>query len=189
MVLDRSQFDRDLDKAKADADKFSGKDISVKVKADNADADEKLDKTKAKADDLGRKTETIKVKADTTQATAALDKLREKSLGARAAASMKEKPWWMGPAILALPGAINLLGVAAGAATAFGATVALGRGRQRERTRPWLARNLLFIRTWRTQSCAAVVAALVWLPSSNANSASKGNPPWGQRSGTATPRG
>jgi len=47
-------------------------------------------------------------------------------------------------------------------AVAFGAAVALGRGRQRERTRPWLARNLLFIRTWRTQSRAAVVAALVW---------------------------
>jgi hypothetical protein len=45
---------------------------------------------------------------------------------------------------------------------AFGAVVALGRGRQRESTRAWLARNVLFIRTWRTQPRVAVVSALVW---------------------------
>ncbi|MGA2302709.1 MAG: hypothetical protein ABSH29_00770 [Acidimicrobiales bacterium] len=46
--------------------------------------------------------------------------------------------------------------------TAFGAALVLGRGRQDQTTRGWVARNLHFVRTWRTQSRSAVVSALVW---------------------------
>jgi hypothetical protein len=46
--------------------------------------------------------------------------------------------------------------------TAIGAAVVLGRGRQRDTTRRWVARNLHFVRTWRTQPPPAVVSALVW---------------------------
>jgi hypothetical protein len=46
--------------------------------------------------------------------------------------------------------------------TAIGAAVILGRGRQHDTTRRWVARNLHFVRTWRTQSRRAVVSALVW---------------------------
>jgi len=45
---------------------------------------------------------------------------------------------------------------------AFAVAVVLGRGRQRDSTRRWMARNLLFVRTWRTQSRAKVISALVW---------------------------
>jgi len=45
---------------------------------------------------------------------------------------------------------------------AFAVAVVLGRGRQRESSRRWMARNLLFVRTWRTQSRATVMSALVW---------------------------
>ena len=44
----------------------------------------------------------------------------------------------------------------------FGVALALGRGRQSDSTRRWVARNVLFVRTWRTQSRPAVVSALVW---------------------------
>lgn len=44
----------------------------------------------------------------------------------------------------------------------FGAALVLGRGRQYRTTRQWVARNVHFVRTWRTQSRAAVVSALVW---------------------------
>jgi len=46
--------------------------------------------------------------------------------------------------------------------TAFAAAVVLGRGRQCCSTRQWAARSFQFVRTWRTQSRAAVVSALVW---------------------------
>jgi uncharacterized integral membrane protein len=45
---------------------------------------------------------------------------------------------------------------------AFGVALLLGRGRQRYTTRQWAARNVLFVRTWRTQSRRVVVSALVW---------------------------
>jgi hypothetical protein len=46
--------------------------------------------------------------------------------------------------------------------TAIGAAVVLGRGRQHDTTRRWVAGNLHFLRTWRAQSRPAVVSALVW---------------------------
>jgi hypothetical protein len=46
--------------------------------------------------------------------------------------------------------------------TAFGAALILGRGRQDQTTRRWVARNVHFVRIWRTQSRSAVVSALVW---------------------------
>ena len=46
--------------------------------------------------------------------------------------------------------------------TAFGAALVLGRGRQYETTRRWVARNVHFVRTWRTQSRRAVVSAPIW---------------------------
>ena len=46
--------------------------------------------------------------------------------------------------------------------TAFGAAFVLGRGRQYQTTRFWVARNLRFLQTWRTQSRSVVVSALVW---------------------------
>jgi hypothetical protein len=52
---------------------------------------------------------------------------------------------------------VALLGVAA-----VGAAIVLGRGRQRDTARRWAARNLAFVRTWRSQSRSAVVSALVW---------------------------
>ena len=45
---------------------------------------------------------------------------------------------------------------------AFGVALVLGRGRQYETTRRWVARNVHYVRTWRTQSRAAVVSAFVW---------------------------
>ncbi len=53
-------------------------------------------------------------------------------------------------------------GVALLVVTAFGAALVLGRGRQYEKTRRWVARNVHFVRTWRTQPRAAVVSAFVW---------------------------
>jgi len=53
-------------------------------------------------------------------------------------------------------------GVALLVVTAFGAALVLGRGRQYETTRRWVARNVHFVRTWRTQPRAAVVSAFVW---------------------------
>ena len=46
--------------------------------------------------------------------------------------------------------------------TAYGAALVLGRGRQDQTVRGWVARNFHFVRTWRTQSRSAVVSALVW---------------------------
>jgi len=40
---------------------------------------------------------------------------------------------------------------------AFGVALVLGRGRQYETTRRWVARNVHYVRTWRTQSRAAVL--------------------------------
>ena len=45
---------------------------------------------------------------------------------------------------------------------AFAVAVVLGRGRRRDSTRRWMARNLLFVRTWRTRPRPTVVSALVW---------------------------
>jgi hypothetical protein len=45
---------------------------------------------------------------------------------------------------------------------AFGAAFVLGRGRQYQTTRSWVARNFHFVRTWRTQSRSVVVSARVW---------------------------
>ncbi len=44
----------------------------------------------------------------------------------------------------------------------LGVALALGRGRQSDSTRRWVARNVLFVRTWRIQSRSDVVSALVW---------------------------
>lgn len=46
--------------------------------------------------------------------------------------------------------------------TAIGAAIVLGRGRQLDTARRWAARNVLFVRTWRSQPRPAVVSALVW---------------------------
>jgi hypothetical protein len=44
----------------------------------------------------------------------------------------------------------------------FGAALVLGRGRQSQTTRRWLAQNMHLVRTWRTRPRSAVVSALVW---------------------------
>jgi hypothetical protein len=44
----------------------------------------------------------------------------------------------------------------------FGVALTLGRGRQSDSTRRWVARNVLFVRTWRIQSRSAFISALVW---------------------------
>jgi hypothetical protein len=107
--VDRSAFDRELDAAKADADKFSSKPIkatvtadgtqakatlddltaradklsgkagTIKISADASQANTEMDKTSAKADALGKKDPTITVKADTAQANADLDKTAAKA--------------------------------------------------------------------------------------------------------------
>ena len=48
------------------------------------------------------------------------------------------------------------------ALTTLGAAVVLGHGRQQDTTRRWTARNLLFVRTWRSQPRPAVVSTFVW---------------------------
>jgi hypothetical protein len=53
-------------------------------------------------------------------------------------------------------------GVALAALTVIGAAAVLGHRRHRESARQWLARGLLFVRTWRAQPRPAVVSALVW---------------------------
>jgi hypothetical protein len=53
-------------------------------------------------------------------------------------------------------------GVALLIVTGFGAALVLGRGRQSQTTRRWMARNVHFVRTWRTRSRSAVVSSLVW---------------------------
>jgi hypothetical protein len=44
----------------------------------------------------------------------------------------------------------------------FGAALVLGRGRQNQTTRRWVARNVHLVRTWRTRPRSAVVSGLVW---------------------------
>src|SRR5580700_8458849 len=44
----------------------------------------------------------------------------------------------------------------------FGAALVLGRGRQIQTTRRWVAQNVHLVRTWRTRPRSAVVSALVW---------------------------
>jgi hypothetical protein len=53
-------------------------------------------------------------------------------------------------------------GVALLIVTGFGAALVLGRGRQSQTTRRWVARTVHFVRIWRSQSRSAVVSALVW---------------------------
>jgi hypothetical protein len=48
------------------------------------------------------------------------------------------------------------------ALTALGAAFLLGHGRQRDTACQWTARNLHFVRTWRSHPRPAVVSALVW---------------------------
>jgi hypothetical protein len=48
------------------------------------------------------------------------------------------------------------------ALAALGAAVILGRGRQHDTTRRWMARNLHSIRTWRSRARPDVVSGLVW---------------------------
>jgi hypothetical protein len=44
----------------------------------------------------------------------------------------------------------------------FGAALVLGRGRQNQATRRWVAQNAHLVRTWRTRPRSAVISVLVW---------------------------
>jgi hypothetical protein len=44
----------------------------------------------------------------------------------------------------------------------FGAALVLGRGRQSQTTRRWVAQTVHLVRTWRARPRAAVVSTLVW---------------------------
>jgi SLT domain-containing protein len=68
--LDRSDFTKGLDAAKADAEKFSGKDYTAKVKADNTQANKAFADTQARADKLGKSAPKVKIAVDDAQAAA-----------------------------------------------------------------------------------------------------------------------
>lgn len=72
LILDRSDFSRGLDQAKADAEKFSGKPVTVKLVADNKAANKDLDDTQARADKLGKDI-TSTVRINTATANKSLD--------------------------------------------------------------------------------------------------------------------
>jgi hypothetical protein len=44
----------------------------------------------------------------------------------------------------------------------FGAALVLGRGRQEQTTRRWVAQNVHLVRTWPTRPRSAVVSAVAW---------------------------
>jgi len=79
LVLKRDEFTRDLDAAKADAAKFSGKPVTVKVKADAEDARKTFADVRKNADSLGRKTAVVRVRGDSTHALADFDKTAAKA--------------------------------------------------------------------------------------------------------------
>jgi hypothetical protein len=128
LTLSRDQFQKDLEAAKADADKFARGDYTATLKADNSAANKAIDDTQARADKFGRSSETAKLKVDNTGANRSIDQtnVKAKSLGKSFAKGLGAAPWWAGPAIASLPAAINLLGVAAGASAALGATFVTG---------------------------------------------------------------
>lgn len=124
LTLDRTPFNDELRIARADADKLARDGITVPVNADPAKADARLDELKRKKPEVKGS-----VDLDTKAANAKLDALKakaDKTIGGNVAAKLGEAPAWLGPALLALPAAMTVLGTATGAAAALGSTLAAG---------------------------------------------------------------
>lgn len=122
--LDRTPFNEELRGGRADADKFVREGITVPLDADPA-------KAKAKIAELKRDKVTVKgdVDLDTARAKAKIAELKkfaDQTIGVKFAAKLGEAPAWLGPAILALPAAMTILGTATGAAVALGSALATG---------------------------------------------------------------
>lgn len=78
LKVSRDQFTRELDAAKAEAEKFSAKPVTVRLKAEGVpEVKAELDKVAVARDKLGRFV-SVKVKADTAEADAGLDKVEAK---------------------------------------------------------------------------------------------------------------
>ena len=125
LVLDRTPFNDELRAARADADKFAREGVRAKVSLSD-------DEARAKVSDLKRKKADVKgsVDLDTKKAEAKLAALKKKAesetIGAKFAEGLSNAPAWLGPALLALPAAMTVLGTATGAAVALGSSLATG---------------------------------------------------------------
>lgn len=124
LTLDRTPFNDELRAARADADKFAREGVTVPISADPAKADAEIEKLK-------RKKPVVKgnVDLDTARAKAKIAELKkfsDQTIGVKIAGGLSQAPAWLGPAILALPAAMTVLGAATGTAVAFGSALATG---------------------------------------------------------------
>src|ERR1700761_9190950 len=79
LTLKKDDFSKSLQEAKADAEKFSGKDATVKVKADNTAANKGLTDTQSRADKLAKTAPTVKVGVSNDSANRQIDDTQAKA--------------------------------------------------------------------------------------------------------------
>ena len=79
LVLDRSDFSHGLDQAKADADKFSGKDITAKLKADNSGVTKAVTDSQSRVDKYGKTVATAKLGVSNDSANRQIDDTQAKA--------------------------------------------------------------------------------------------------------------